>query len=515
MTPKKLAQRLKGRRWWRAVGLAVVVFVIAVPATLAALGDTIPSTQAVTFVVPTTHITNGKTIVLGHFPSGGPFNYVFNMSGDVATHSPSGLERVTCQLSLGTPPRLIGSFTHSGPGNFLPGTNYPGDVVSIAGTQTVQSGEALRLDCQTQFASDVILVDPQVVVTRVTSSTRVASPGALPSPVLQQILKENSLVAGKTSELRMWVDPDVFSAYSSIRATVQRPDGSTTTKSWTRPNTRTVVDSNGNSVIVRISGDAFPQVGTYSVAAQALNSSGAVLENFTVGSATFKPSRMFRVLVVPETLAGDPTIGTVTTAWLTAIRNAMNRLAADYPLPDGVHEGYRTPQAAGLEYVIGNGCDVNGPLACVWGQTRALNAQGGPAIDTTIEWRPQQPGESFGGNSGRPAAPYSDLRRASCVINFDLMTGCFGQEIGHNWGLVPSCSPHWDGGAHSKDADISTAFAYDALKNTPYASPLGDLMANIAGNPAWGPNGDDHSGLSSFDYEYLRGALVTGTGTCP
>jgi hypothetical protein len=506
--------RSKRRRSLSAIALVAIVAVFAVPAALLALGDTIPSTQAVTFVVPRTNITYGRTIVLGHFPSGGPFNYVFNLSGDVATHSPSGLEHVTCQLSAGTPPRKIGSFTHTGPGDFLPGTNYPADVVSITGTQVVQGGDALRLDCQTQFASDAILGDAQVVATRVTDSTRVASPGPLPPPVLLQMLRENTLAAGKTTALRLWVDPDVYSLYSSIRATVQRPDGSTATKSWTRAATRTVVASTGNSIIALITGDAFPQVGTYSVTAQALNSSGAVLENFVVGSATFNPSRMFRVLVVPEIKAGDPNLQ-VTPAWLTAIRNAMSRFGADYPIPDDVHEGYRNPQAAGLEYVIGNACDgwTTGYYDCVYGQTRSWNAQAGPDIDITIERRPQDPGEDFGGNSGRPPAPYSDLRRASCVINFDMMTGCFGQEIGHNWGLEPPCSPHWDGGAHSKDPDISTVFAFDALKNAPYTT-RGDFMSNIGGNPAWGTNGDDHSVLNSFDYEFLRNSLVTGNGSC-
>jgi hypothetical protein len=200
----------------------------------------------------------------------------------------------------------------------------------------------------------------------------------------------------------------------------------------------------------------------------------------------------------------------------------MRRLAANYPIADGVFEGYRNPQQAGLEYVIGSPCDGwTDPPSCIYEQTRAYNAQPGPDIDVTVDYRPglYPDGDPHpGGNSGPPGEPYSDLRRASCVagtwIDRSVTAACFAHEIGHNFGLVPSCSPHWDGGPHSKDGTFSSPFAFDALRNVPYTGNIGDLMGLGAhGASAWGL-GDNLSTLSHFDWDYVLSMLAVGHGTC-
>jgi hypothetical protein len=167
-------------------------------------------------------------------------------------------------------------------------------------------------------------------------------------------------------------------------------------------------------------------------------------------------------------------------------------------------------------------------------QTRAQNTQLAPKnqVDITIEYRPgfyspqyDPPGDpSPGGSSARPAAPYNDLRRGACVAGnwngVEMTAACIAQETGHNYGLEPPGSPHYqdpiDAG-HSKDAFVDDPYAFDFI-NRRHDTKVGDTMNNMGGGAF---QGEDNIALNAYDWEYLRQQLMaqklagaSGTGAC-
>jgi hypothetical protein len=52
-----------------------------------------------------------------------------------------------------------------------------------------------------------------------------------------------------------------------------------------------------------------------------------------------------------------------------------------------------------------------------------------------------------------------------------------------------------------------TPFAFDALKNVPYPSPVGDIMSG-----GWS-RGADGATLNAFDWEYMRKVML-GLSVC-
>jgi hypothetical protein len=124
---------------------------------------------------------------------------------------------------------------------------------------------------------------------------------------------------------------------------------------------------------------------------------------------------------------------------------------------------------------------------CTYQPVRAINASGGDHIDVVIEWRPgvysgvNKTDDNPGGNSANPPAPYADLRRASCVSGIwggvSLDGTCMAQESGHNFGLEPPGSPHYNDPndpGHSKDGPLGDPYAYDFVHHRPLAvGPLG------------------------------------------
>jgi hypothetical protein len=55
-------------------------------------------------------------------------------------------------------------------------TSYPADSVSITGTYTANPGDQLALKCITTGASDVMLLNSHLVITKATQSGGVSSP---------------------------------------------------------------------------------------------------------------------------------------------------------------------------------------------------------------------------------------------------------------------------------------------------------------------------------------------------
>lgn len=101
-----------------------------------------------------------------------------------------------------------------------------------------------------------------------------------------------------------------------------------------------------------------------------------------------------------------------------------------------------------------------------------------------------------------------------------MSAGCFAQEIGHNFGLEPVGSPHFDDPSdpgHSKDPQVIDPFAYDFVNHrtfSPYPSNrfIGDVMNNSGGG-AW--QGAELVMFNQYDWEHVRAELmkVGSTGT--
>src|SRR5262249_55966518 len=118
----------------------------------------------------------------------------------------------------------------------------------------------------------------------------------------------------------------------------------------------------------------------------------------------------------------------------------------------------------------------------------------------------------------RPASPYSDLPRASCVagnwFGIEMTAPCFAQEIGHNFGLEPPDSPHFQDPAdpkHSKDPLIDDPYAFDFVLNRTYAT-IGDTMNNLSGGAY---KGADAVMFNAFDWEYMRQRISELQSTGP
>jgi hypothetical protein len=169
----RLAGNVRARR--RVAGLAIgaTVGVLGIAAAAGALSSaTVPNTKAVTFKVPKTHVTGSATITLGTYDalSAKPATAVF--AGNLGAVSSSGEEAVHCDLTIGSPARVIGFFDQEGSGVHLPSTSYVRETVAITGTFTPAAGENLALRCTTRAGtSDAILFSGNVVVTQVKSQT--------------------------------------------------------------------------------------------------------------------------------------------------------------------------------------------------------------------------------------------------------------------------------------------------------------------------------------------------------
>jgi hypothetical protein len=97
----------------------------------------------------------------------------------------------------------------------------------------------------------------------------------------------------------------------------------------------------------------------------------------------------------------------------------------------------------------------------------------------------------------------------------EMTAGGIAQEIGHNFGLEPAGSPHFqdpqDPG-HSKDPFIVDSYAFDFVNQRHYSRPIGDTMNNTGGGAF---QGIDSVLFNAYDWEYLREGIgqLPSTGT--
>jgi hypothetical protein len=363
--------------------------------------------------------------------------------------------------------------------------------------------------------------------------------------LVTQGLAGYTLVAGKQCLLRMFLNANELAQADYLRLRVDRPPPAGPLLVFATQNQLLFESAapNGPSVGVIVRGSVFPTAGAYGVTLELVDPYGAVTVAQSLGTLSFRPTRDLRLLVVFLVKSVDdggfPPFAP-TPEWTTDVTRAMVRLGSMFPVRDCVLDRVLLPDRChGIQYAIGQPCDGYVPIGdyydCVYKQTRAINAATRD-VYLTVEYRPgfyfpdyNPPGDpSPGGNSSRPPPPYGDLRRASCVSGtwrgIPMTAPCLAQEIGHNFGLEPPGSPHFqdrDDPGHSKDPQLFDPHAFDFVNQRPYfplppGSFLGDVMNNL-GRGAW--QGADQVLFNAYDWEYLRTQLMlldsTGTDVNP
>jgi hypothetical protein len=375
-----------------------------------------------------------------------------------------------------------------------------------------------------------------------------------------------SLVAAKKCLFRLFVDGRDILNISNFKVRV-RSGASDNTYDGLNWFSETAAP-NGPSVCCVIDGPVFPTAGFYTVALIPEDLAG---RQILVDSLTlfFLPTKDLRLLVIFITRPG---VFLPTPEWYSDIASSMLRLGQVLPVRDGVQPALNGSRCAGLRYLIGSACDGFGPDAecralqtelevaenqlqhvvdddarqdiirriqqiqrglrshscgpaelfqdCAYSQTRKINQSAGDHIDITCDYRPgfyfpqfNPPGDPFpGGNSGRPPAPYSDLPRAAFVGGLfqgvQMTAPTAAQEIGHNFGLEPPTSPHFEDprdARHSRDPLINDPLAFDFVKNAVYPRLIGDVMSNEFPNGRF--RGSEATMYNAYDWEYVRGGI--------
>jgi len=84
---------------------------------------------------------------------------------------------------------------------------------------------------------------------------------------------------------------------------------------------------------------------------------------------------------------------------------------------------------------------------------------------------------------------------------------CIAQELGHNIGLEPPSSPHYQDPTdlrHSKDGPLYDPYAYDFVAHHPLQPGpdgiVGDVMNNHAGGAS---EGQDSAAFNAFDFNCM------------
>jgi hypothetical protein len=252
-----------------------------------------------------------------------------------------------------------------------------------------------------------------------------------------QGLQHNSLVAGKTSALRMFVDAAALATADHVEAIVLRPDGSKDILSWAKTEYVVVSQSiGGPSIVVRIAGSTLRWIGTYTVRARILTANGAEIANYVLNDVGLLPTKDLRVMV-SRLWSGTPT----KPGELEAAHAAMHRLASVFPLRDGVST-LDGDYSAGLRYNLDNNpTEHDANLGPLWDQylNRPRNVD---SIDVAITYRFPNDGEDAGAST-KP--PYKSLKW-SLIVWKSPFAGVFCQETGHNFGLEPPEDSHHDPG---------------------------------------------------------------------
>jgi len=329
-----------------------------------------------------------------------------------------------------------------------------------------------------------------------------------------QGIRGNTLVAGKSTAFRLFTTAATFSAANRVDVVIVRPNGSQFSQSWLKPNFASIATSRaGSSIVVLVKGADLPWVGGYRVAATITGAGGAQLASYSVDPMQLLPTKDV-IVAIDRVNANDTNPGT--TAEIQAARDAMARLAAIWPIRDGV-DSLDGDRSAGLRFSIDNhpqgyGCNGNPkvsdcqlcPFLAKW-ENRAGAVDN---INLGVGYRFTDRGEQFGGIAPN-FCPNQSIGWASVVMSGPLAPG-IGQEAGHVFQLEPTNDPHFDPSVqamHSKDDLIDPAavdLGFDVQLNRPFPSSVHDVMHQaVCGCP------NDETSYNAWDWEFLRAHFAT------
>jgi len=334
-----------------------------------------------------------------------------------------------------------------------------------------------------------------------------------------QGLRLNTLVAGKSTAFRFYMDKATFNAVTRIQMTIIRPDGSQITKSWNRSDIVEIPNSTrGASMVVRVVGKDLPWIGNYQLKASAFNQLGTIISNYLIDQFALLPTKDL-IVGIDRVNANDVNPGT--NAEIQAARDAMQRLASIFPVRDGISSP-DNDITAGVRFVINNkpqpyGCNGNPkvsdcqlcPFFASWFNRPAPLDN----MNLGIGFRFQDLNEDVGGIAPN-SCPNGQLW-ASIVMTGDVAPG-WGQEIGHVFGLEPTNDPHFDitvQPGHSKDKTIDVADAeegFDIQTNRSFPNPTFDVMHQAVCGCQ-----NSSTSYNSWDWEYLRKQFVKLSSTGP
>jgi hypothetical protein len=330
-----------------------------------------------------------------------------------------------------------------------------------------------------------------------------------------QGLQQYSLVAGKTTALRMFVTGASVATVDQVEGTILRPGGTQIMTSWSQNDYVIIPNSSaGASIVVRIPGSTLRWAGNYTVQARLLASNGAEIATYRLDNIELLPTKDLRVMV-SRVWSGTPT----KPGEVDAAHAAMRRLAALYPVRDGI-SALDGDYSAGLRYNLDDNPsgppNQDGNLHALWDKylNRPLNVD---SIDVAITYRFPNVDEPPPGSGASTKPPYKSLKW-SLIVWKPPFAGAFCQETCHNFGLEPPQDPNRDPGGqgvHSKNVTITPEDAelgFDPQLNEGFPNPTYDLMYASGPSPGY-PDGS--ISLSSWDWEYLRTQLAKLPSTGP
>lgn len=357
-----------------------------------------------------------------------------------------------------------------------------------------------------------------LVCTLSSPALTLASPGEI---VPLQGLHGNTLVAGKTTAIRMYVDQTTFDQADAAVVTTVRPDGSLSTKTWTKPEFVFIpTGSRGPSVVVRIRGADVPWVGTYQVRAKLMSAGGATSTSFLLDKMSLAPTKDL-IVGVDRVHANDK--NPAPPEEIQATRDALARLASIWPIRDGISEP-DVDRTAGLRFVINNnpqpyGCNgdpkVSDCQLCPFFASRINRPQGSDVMNLGIGTRFLDAAESGIGGIAPNFCPNQTVGWASIVMSAPSAPG-IAQETGHVFGLEPANDPHYDTtvqAGHSKDntiAPVDVEQGFDIQTNAAFPATAFDAMHQAV----CGCQNNEVT-YNTWDWEFLRNKFVALASTGP
>jgi hypothetical protein len=330
-----------------------------------------------------------------------------------------------------------------------------------------------------------------------------------------QGLQQYSLVAGKTTALRMFATGASLATVDHVEGTILRPGGTQIMTSWSQNDYVIIPNSSaGPSIVVRIPGSTLRWTGNYTVQARLLTANGAEIATYSLNNVTLLPTKDLRVMV-SRIWSGTPT----KPGEIDAAHAAMSRLAALYPVRDGVST-LDGDYSAGLRYNLDDNPsgppNQDGNLHALW-DTYLNRPPNVDSIDVAITYRFPNDNEPLPGSGASTKPPYKGLKW-SLIVWKPPFAGAFCQETCHNFGLEPPQDPNRDPGGqgvHSKNVTIppeDAELGFDPQLNEGFPNPTHDLMYASGPSPGY-PDGS--ISLNSWDWEYLRTQLAKLPSTGP